>query len=256
MYVVFSESHLATSPRIPNLEFLLAGTASLAFRFKLRLFAIAIWPIFTMQALADGICDQSDGTDVTIVLKDSDAVQKLSLKINQAYFDQRFIPQSGSEKRALGLRLNAMNFAPWPKEIRPHQSEGPYLRFLMASFLPFELIAQRFATFNLGYKFTDEIVWQERSGPNGLLTFVGPPLTNPRKGFVSSRKDIYFARNDQGKMSDIIVCKRPGKTPFVSCEHFIEQGDVDIKLGYAPDFLPEWRRLSDDAKSFFDCIKE
>ncbi|MDX2484271.1 MAG: hypothetical protein QNK42_11500 [Pseudodonghicola sp.] len=116
-------------------------------------------------------------------------------------------------------------------------------------------MAQNNATTTLGYRFTDQVEWEDQDGPYGLKIFTASPPENPRRGAMVGDNDVYVSRDNSGTISDVIVCKRPGETPYTSCEHFIEQGIEDLSLLYASSLLPEWQRISNDAKAFFSCIK-
>ncbi|UWQ90214.1 hypothetical protein K3727_15645 [Rhodobacteraceae bacterium M382] len=62
-------------------------------------------------------------------------------------------------------------------------------------------------------------------------------------------------RNEDGNVTDVIGCCRPGKAPDQSCEHYIEAGIFDVMISYASEFLPDWKRFSVQARSFFSCMK-
>jgi hypothetical protein len=207
--------------------------------------------VSTIQA--SEIC-RHGGQTIDITLQDAVDAPSVNIRVDTDYLDQRFIYRSGSTRRGLGLRLQATDFAPWPHDVRPHQSEGPYLRMLLSAFVDFELIVQRLTIMTQGYSFTDEIEWRDLDGPFGLKILTAPPLETPRiRGGIGDH-DVYFARNPNGAVTDVIRCRRPGKTPFQTCGHRIDIGIFDVKIDYSPEFLPQWRRLSDDARAFFSCL--
>ena len=41
--------------------------------------------------------------------------------------------------------MQATDFSPWPREIRPHTSEGPLMGYLLTDYLPFDIVADRSA---------------------------------------------------------------------------------------------------------------
>lgn len=119
---------------------------------KLNIFGFSILFILssTSLGLADNICHLGGGNDISMSIKVADSNEALQVAIDQRYFDQRFIPRDGSERDALGLKLQATDFSPWPKGLRAHQSEGPYLKLLVSHFASLELVAQGSATTALG----------------------------------------------------------------------------------------------------------
>ena len=210
---------------------------------------------FGSAALGDNLCLRGDGDAVEITLQVSERAVPVVLRVDLGYFDQRFVPRSGSRRDGLLLSMQASDFAPWPNEVRPHQSEGPFMSYLISNFLDFELIAQRYTSNTLGYRVTDDISWIDSRGPYGLLSLVAPDAVQTRTGALVGDHDVFFSRDADGAISDVIKCLLPGETPFQLCSHLIDNGDEDIKLSYAPEFLPEWRRLSQNAKMFFRCMQ-
>ena len=179
----------------------------------------------------------------------------LSLRLGTAYFDQRFIPQDGTTREGLLIRMQATDFAPWPPEIRPHQSEGPFLQYLLTPFLPFDVVADRMVRLNSGYGYAEAVILTDAPGPFGLTVPKAPRPDNLESGPFLGKDDIYSARDLAGAITDIIICARPGRTPFQICEHYIEAGEMDIQISYAPEFLPDWKRLSTGATEFLRCME-
>ena len=179
----------------------------------------------------------------------------LSLHLGTAYFDQRSIPQDGTTRGALFILMQATDFAPWPPEIRPHTSEGPLLMYLLTPLRTFEEVADARARLNAGYGYAETVVWADAQGPYDLSVPAVPPPAKPEGGPFTGADDIYIARDEVGAMTDIISCARPGRTPFQTCQHLIEAGEMDIKISYAPEFLPDWKRLSTGATEFLRCME-
>ena len=180
----------------------------------------------------------------------------LLLKVGAAYFDQRSIPQDGTTRGALFILMQATDFAPWPPEIRPHTSEGPLLMYLLTPLRTFEEVADARARLNAGYGYAETVVWADAQGPYDLSVPAVPPPAKPEGGPFTGADDIYIARDEVGAMTDIISCARPGRTPFQTCEHLIEVGEIDIKIAYAPEFLPDWKKLSAGASEFLRCMEK
>lgn len=207
-------------------------------------------------ARAENICHRGGGNDVSIILQYSEDIRPIRLTIDRRYFDQRFIPQNDSVVRAKVLDLQATDFAPWPEGLRAHMSEGPYLSLLIATANDLELVAQRFTSMTLGYRLTDTVQWRDTDGPFGLKRLGAPPPSDPLTGGFFGRDDVYIARDTQGAVTDVIRCKRLGDTPFQTCNHLVEAGVADLKLLYALDYLPDWHRLSREARAFYSCIRD
>lgn len=198
------------------------------------------------------LCQHGDRSIQLTILPPSG--EPLSLQVGTAYFDQRFIPRDGSSREGLLLKMQATDFAPWPRGLRPHSSEGPMLSYLLTPFLPFDVVADRTARSEAGYRYTEEVTWADAPGPFGLFVPTAPPPPNPQRGQLVGKNDIYISRNVTGVITDIISCRRPGREPFQSCSHLIEAGDMDIQIRYAPEFLPDWERLSSGARDFLNCM--
>lgn len=211
--------------------------------------------IFTagFAAHAAPLC-QSEGKSIQLTILPPSG-KPLLLNVGSAYFDQRFIPKDGSSREGLFLRMQATDFAPWPRGLRPHTSEGPLLRYLLTRYIPFDDLADSMAGLNIGYSYAEAVIWTDAPGPFGLSVPTAPAPANPERGPFTGRDEIYISRDQAGAITDIISCMRPGRTPFQLCQHFIESGEMDIKISYAPDFLPDWKRLSFEAKKFLACMQ-
>ena len=203
-------------------------------------------------SLAGAICQHGDRNVHMTLLPPSGA--PLSLTVGSGYFDQRFVPADGGTREGLLLQMQATDFAPWPRGLRPHQSEGPFMTYLLTPYLPFDVVADRMVRAETGYKLSDKMSWTDSAGAFGLVVPLAPPPPVKMQGGLIDQDDIYIARDRAGAITDIISCLRPGRTPFQSCEHMIEAGDMDILLTYAPELLPDWARLSVDAKDFLTCM--
>ena len=126
--------------------------------------------------------------------------------------------------------------------------------YLLTPYLPFDVVVDRKARLNAGHGYKGAVVWTDAPGPFGLAVPTAPTPTNPQGGPFLGKDDIYIASNQAGAITDIISCNRPGRTPFQICEHFIEAGEMDIKIAYAPEFLPGWKRLPSGARDFLNCM--
>ena len=202
---------------------------------------------------ATPICQSGDKSIQLTLLPPSG--KPLTLKVGAAYFDQRSIPRDGSSREGLLLTMQATYFSPWPRGLRPHSSEGPILSYLLTSVRPFDELAEIFVKLNAGYSYTAAVTSTDAPGPFGLSVPTDPPPANPEGGPFLGKDDIYVSRDGAGAISDIISCARPGRTPFHSCKHMIEAGEMDIQIRYAPEFLPDWKRLSTGAKDFLACMQ-
>ena len=205
-------------------------------------------------AHAAPLCQSGDRSIQLTILPPSG--KPLALKVGAAYFDQRAIPRDGSSREGLLLTMQATDFLPWPRGLRPHSSEGPILSYLLTSFLPLDVVSDRKARLNAGYDFTETVIWTDAPGLFGLSVPTAPSPANPRGGPFQGADDIYISRDQAGAITDIISCARPGRTPFQACQHLIEAGEMDINIRYAPEFLPEWKRLSSGARDFLNCMVE
>jgi hypothetical protein len=203
-------------------------------------------------SLAGAICQHGDRNVHMTLLPPSGA--PLSLTVGSGYFDQRFVPADGGTREGLLLFMQATDFAPWPRGLRPHPSEGPLMMYLLTPFLPFDVVADRKIRMENGFDFSEKMSWSDSHGAFGLIVPLAPPLPAGRRSGLMGQNDIYIARDRAGAITDIISCLRPGRSPFQSCNHMIEAGDMDIQLTYAPEFLPEWQRLSVGAKDFLTCM--
>lgn len=203
-------------------------------------------------AYADPVCRHGDRDIGLTILPPSGLV--LSLRVDSAYFDQRIIPRDGSSREGLLLRMQATDFSPWPYGLRPHPSEGPMLLYLLTSLVPFDELADVVVRLETGYRFGEAMDLSYRPGPFDLSVPVVAPPDPVRQGGNIGTRDIYIARDGSEHVTDVIRCRRPGDTPFQTCQHSIEAGNMDIQITYAPDFLPEWKRLSDGAKRFLSCM--
>lgn len=198
------------------------------------------------------ICQSGDRSIHLTILPPSG--ESLPLKVGAAYFDQRSIPQDGSSREGLLLTLQATDFSPWPRGLRPHSSEGPLLSYLLTPFIPFDALADSKTRMNTGYSNAVAVIWTDDPGPFGLSVPTAPAPAHPEGGPFLGKDDIYISRDQAGLITDIISCSRPGRTPFQHCEHFIEVGEIDISIVYAPEFLPDWKRLSSGASDFLNCM--
>ena len=203
-------------------------------------------------AHAAPLCQSGDRSIQLTILPPSG--KPLALKVGAAYFDQRSIPRDGSSRGGLLLTMQATDFSPWPRGLRPHSSEGPILSYLLTPFLPFDVVVDRMARPEVGYRYTEAVIWTDAPGPFGLSVPTAPAPANPEGGPFLGADDIYISRDQAGAITDIISCARPGRAPFQSCQHLIEAGEMDIKIEYAPEFLPDWKRLSVGAKDFLNCM--
>lgn len=204
------------------------------------------------QSMAESNCRQGAQIVSLILLPAS----KVPIKISVAaeYFDQRSIPADGSTREGLLLRMQATDFSPWPDEVRPHTSEGPLMGYLLTEYQPMDIVADRSARAEAGYSLIGEVEWTQKPGPFGLSVLIAPPPVEVHSALMG-QKYVYVAVDEQGSITDVIRCERPGRTPFQSCDHLIEAGEIDIKLNYAPEFLADWARLSTGALQFLDCMK-
>lgn len=121
---------------------------------------------------------------------------------------------------------------------------------------PFDELAQILVKLNAGYSYMAEVTATDAPGPFGLSVPTAPAPANPEGGPFLGADDIYISRDHAGAITDIISCARPGRTPFQACQHLIEAGEMDIQIRYAPEFLPEWKRLSSGASNFLTCMME
>ena len=199
------------------------------------------------------ICQTGDSSINLSILPPSG--EPLQLKVGAAYFDQRSIPRDGSSRGGLLLAMQATDFAPWPRGKRPHTSEG-LLMYLLTPFLSFDVVVDRKARLNTGYSYEGAVTWVDKPGPFDLSVPTAPTPDNPEGGPFLGKDDLYIVRDQAGVITDIISCARPGRTPFQSCQHLIEVGEMDIQIEYAPDFLPDWKRLSSGARDFLQCMME
>lgn len=177
------------------------------------------------------------------------------LSVASDYFDQRFIPADLGSRDGLLLRMQATDFSPWPRGIRPHISEGPFMSYLLTNYLPFEEVADRAARQESGHNIFGTVEITRTPGPFGLTVLTVPPPKGKYYAGPLEEHDVYVAVDGQGSTTDIIRCSRPGLTPYQLCEHMIETGEMDINLAYAPEFLSDWARLSAGAIEFLDCMK-
>ena len=205
-------------------------------------------------AHAAPLCQSGDRSIQLTILPPSG--KPLALKVGAAYFDQRAIPRDGSSREGLLLTMQATDFSPWPRGLRPHSSEGPILSYLLTSVRPFDELAEILVKLNAGYSYTAVVTSTDAPGPFGLSVPTAPAPAHPEGGPFLGKDDIYISRDQAGMITDIISCNRPGRTPFQHCEHFIEVGEIDISIAYAPEFLPEWKRLSSGARDFLNCMME
>ena len=200
------------------------------------------------------ICQSGDKSIQLTILPPSGG--PITLKVGTAYFDQRSIPRDGSSRKGLFITMQATDFAPWPRGLRAHISEGPLLIYLLTPFIPFDVVADGKARLNAGYDDTEAVIWADAPGPFGLAVLTAPSPANPRGGPFLGKDDIYISRDHAGAITDIISCLRPGSTPFQLCQHLVESGEMDIQIAYAPEFLPDWKRLTSGARDFLNCLVE
>lgn len=186
---------------------------------------------------------QSGGKSIQLTILPPSG-KPLTLKVGAAYFDQRAIPRDGSSRGGLLLTMQATVFSPWPRGLRAHISEGPFMMYLLTRYIPFGDLADSMVGLNIGYSYAEAVIWTDAPGPFNLSVPTAPAPANPEGGPFAGRDDIYVSRDQAGAITDIIRCMRPGRTPFQLCQHFIESGEMDIQISYAPEFLPEWKRLS------------
>ena len=221
-------------------------------RFTAHLLAFCV---FTAGSAAHSapLC-QSGGKSIQLTIRPPSG-EPLALKVGTAYFDQRAIPRDGSSREGLLLAMQATDFAPWPRGLRAHISEGPFMMYLLTHYIPFGDLADSMVGLNIGYSFAEAVIWTDAPGPFGLSVPTAPAPANPEGGPFTGRDDIYVSRDQAGAITDIISCMRPGRTPFQLCQHFIESGEMDIQISYAPEFLPEWKRLASGAKEFLACMQ-
>ena len=148
--------------------------------------------------------------------------EPLALKVGTAYFDQRAIPRDGSSREGLLLAMQATDFAPWPRGLRAHISEGPFMMYLLTRYIPFGDLADSMVGLNIGYSYAEAVIWTDAPGPFGLSVPTAPAPANPEGGPFTGRDDIYVSRD---------------------------------QATYAPEFLPEWKRLASGAKEFLACMQ-
>lgn len=137
------------------------------------------------------IC-QSGGNSINLTILPPSG-EPLSVKVGAAYFDQRAIPRDGSSREGLLLKMQATDFSPWPRGLRPHSSEGPILSYLLTSVRPFDELAEILVKLNAGYSYTAAVTSIDAPGPFGLSvpTDLPPPTW---KAAHSSGKTIFMFR--------------------------------------------------------------
>lgn len=238
---------------LPNHDFSHAREVGLLTKRITNILLISMFLVGTAAHSAP-LCQSGDSSIQLTIMPPSG--KPLPLKVGTAYFDQRSIPQDGSSRGGLLLTMQATDFSPWPRGLRPHSSEGPKLSYLLTSVRPFDELADSMAGLNAGYSYTAEVTSTDAPGPFGLSVPTAPAPANPEGGPFTGRDDIYISRDQAGAITDIISCMRPGRTPFQHCQHFIEAGEMDIQISYAPEFLSDWKRLSTGARDFLNCMME
>lgn len=128
------------------------------------------------------------------------------------------------------------------------------MSLLVSHYLAFDVILDRLAKLEAGYKLSDDVDWIENAGLYGLSRFTDPNPENPKVGRFYD-EDIYFVRSGSGEVSDIITCDRQSDLPYRSCNHRIEGDNADIKIRYPPEFLADWQRISQMSADFFRCME-
>lgn len=223
----------------------------LVVELPLRAAIVSCFAISSSPALSESQCQKGEQIIALKIMLSSGYT--FTVNVGSDYFDQRFIPVDGGIREGLLLRMQATDFSPWPRELRPHTSEGPLMSYLLTDYLPLSIVADRYARIEAGHRLVGEVKWTRAPGPFGLSSLSASPPEEPLVGLMG-RNDVYVAVDSQGTITDVIRCQRPGRRPFQTCDHLIEAGEIDIKLNYAPRFLADWARLSSGATQFLDCM--
>lgn len=146
---------------------------SLGFSIKFIWVAAFLAPSFASTIQAESIC-RYGGKTIDLTLELASDVAPFAITVDTAYFDQRFIPRTGTTRDGLLLRMQATDLSPWPRHLRPHQKEGPYMSLLVSHYLAFDVILDRLAKLEAGYKLSDDVDWIDNKGLYGLSRFTDP----------------------------------------------------------------------------------
>lgn len=203
-------------------------------------------------------CPVKKGEEVRVTVVGPNPNDSILLGVDQAYFDPRMPPKRNFTATGIILRINALSFEPWPRELIPHDKYGPYLELQITGRLreldQIEALFLRNA-YSLGA--SDPVEWETEQGPFGLT------VRKPRTKAGESRParvgddDIFVSIGKDEKIEDFIRCRRPDtfiQTPYRMCVHLIETGTFDLSLVYSTELFQNWRDISASAREFYSCI--
>ena len=201
---------------------------------------------------ADFVCPVDQSNNLTVFLEFQPGAERVKLSIPRGYFDPRLTLRDNRTRRGQGLRIHGERFEPWPPELLPTRRAGPYVGFLLTEYNPLDRVAEKLSTNYLGYSITDPPIYRVEDAVLGLETLVSDEP--PRRDFDVFQKDLFIARNDDGQITDVITCKKPGSVPFPGCRQYMESPLVDFSFYYSRELLEHWQILSRNARAFVSCI--
>ena len=213
-------------------------------------------PIYDNSTFSPGefVCPVDQSNNLTLFLEFQPGDEKIKLSIPRGYFDPRITLQNNRTRRGQVLRIHGERFEPWPPELLPIHLAGPYVGFLLTEYNPMDQVAEQFAGDYLGYKPTDIPKFRVVESIFGLETLVSdePPVRPVEYNVFQS--DLFIARDENGQITDVITCKKPGSVPSPGCAAYMESPLVDFQIGYSRELLPYWQTLSRNARAFVSCI--
>lgn len=198
------------------------------------------------------VCPVDQSQNLTLFLELQPGAEKVRLSIPRGYFDPRLTLRDNRTRRGQVLRIHGESFEPWPPELLPIHKYGPYVGFLLTEYNPLDQVAKRLADLYLGYSILDPPEYSIVDAEFGLETLVSDKV--PYIDYDVYKMDLFLARNDDGQITDVITCTKPGSVPYPGCQNYMESPLVDFKIRYSRELLEHWQTLSRNARAFVSCI--
>ena len=171
------------------------------------------------------------------------------LNIPKIYFEDLFDRVDGSEHNAQLFRVMVNDFAPVTRRQTTdllQYGNRPYFDFLLHDPIDLDeslgIIATRMATGD-GRDLNAYDIEPSTFGLSVLL---------PKSGSEVHR-DVFVAYDQLGSLSAIVSCRPWGTTLHSSCTHDFRSGEIDVRMSYSREYLPQWNDLQASVSDFIAC---
>ncbi|MCV3274409.1 hypothetical protein [Roseobacter sinensis] len=90
------------------------------------------------------------------------------------------------------------------------------------------------------------------SGFQRVPTEVGLYRLEPL-GEQTMYRDVFVNFDEKDAVQGVISCRQPGDVLNPSCNHDFRTADIDVRVNYAREYLPEWSAIQGKISRFLSC---